>query len=157
MVLYDAAPLPDAARCLTVTGPVTVVTSRSLYALAKPPTAPQVAPPLGAASPMRFGAKSASPATTPLAGGALRIFRTLFEDGAVRRRSPCRTRLFVCPSCPRCRSLGVTYLKSLRIVLRLSQRVVCRSRSRSKRTHAKLIGDFGNATEVIRIVDRPAF
>ena len=34
MVLYDAAPLPDAARCLTVTGPVTVVTSRSLYALA---------------------------------------------------------------------------------------------------------------------------
>jgi hypothetical protein len=37
---------------------------------------------------------------------------------------------FVCPSCPRCRSLGVTYLKSLRIVLRLSRRVVCRSRSR---------------------------
>ena len=24
MVLYDGAPLPDAARCLTVTGPVTV-------------------------------------------------------------------------------------------------------------------------------------
>jgi hypothetical protein len=61
------------------------------------------------------GAKSASPATTPLAGGAWSISRTLFEDSAKRRRSPCRTRLFVCPSCPRCRSLGVIYLKSLRI------------------------------------------
>jgi hypothetical protein len=53
--------------------------------------------------------------------------------GAVRRRSPCRARLFVCLSCPRCRSLGATDLKSLRIVLRLSQRVVCRSRSRRPR------------------------
>ena len=106
-----------------------------------PPTALQVAPlvarPVGATSPMRFGAKSASPATTPLAGGAWRIFRTRFEDGTVRRRSPCRTRLFVClvcRSCPRCRGSGVTDLKSLRIVLRhrdMSQRVVCRSRSRS--------------------------
>ena len=61
------------------------------------------------------GAKSASPATTPLAGGAWSIFRTVFEDGAVRRRSPCRARLFVCLSCPRCRSLGATDLKSLRI------------------------------------------
>jgi hypothetical protein len=62
------------------------------------------------------GAKSASPATTPLAGGAWSISRTLFEDSAKRRRSPCPTRLFVClvcRSCPRCRGLGVTYLKSL--------------------------------------------
>src|ERR1700730_8292576 len=50
-----------------------------------------------------------------------------------RRRSPCRTRLFVClvcRSCPTCRGSGVTDLKSLRIVLRhrdMSQSVVCRS------------------------------